>query len=261
LIAEDRAKKDDLAALLFELANDDRLALLYRIAAKKQRMSTLSNSLNLSTPECARHLSRLSDAGLVRKDSSGLYEASPMGRTVLKVLPGLETIVRNKEFFLAHDLSMLPEEFVERIGALAQAELVTSFGEVLDRVKRTIDGAEIRSFLMVDKPLFLGKEGDLYSAVRDFPARFIFHESVSQKVMASVKAHFPRSAVAVAKEILVATGVTEKYAGVVFQSDGKLDFGNGFFGDSPQFRTWCGDLFEFCWSRSRKVYSSSPFSD
>ena len=76
-----------------------------------------------------------------------------------------------------------------------------------------------------------------------------------------MKAAFPQSEIATVSEVKMALGVTEKYAGVIFPgADGRLDFGNGFFGRSQDFRNWCSDLFEYYWKSSKKVYLPSPFS-
>jgi predicted transcriptional regulator len=253
--------REELAKVLFELANQDRLTLLSQIVAKKQRMLALSNALSVSVPECSRHLSRLADSGLVRKDSSGFYEATSVGRAVLRLLPGLETIVQHREYFMTRDLSGLPEEFIQRIGALAEAERLSHFSEVLERIKATIFDAEEYSLLMVDKPILVGKKGGPTYDPNHPRARFIFSDTVDQKVLLATKAAFPRSEIALAKDIKIGLGVTEKRAGVILPlSSGKLDFGNGFFGETPMFHGWCRDLFEFYWDNSRKIPSQSPFS-
>jgi len=261
VINEETKEKESLTELLFELANPDRLSLLAQIAARKQRMSSLSGSIKASVPECSRHLSRLTDSGLVRKDASGLYEATPVGRTVLKLLPGLETIVQNKEYFASHDLSVLPEGFIERIGILSQAERLDHFSDVFDRIKTTISQAREYSALLVDKPILVGKGETPSLGSHDHFAKFIFGKTIGEDVLASVRAGFPRSELALAEEVRIALGVTERSAGIIFPSiNGKLDFGNGFFGESPAFRAWCNDLFEFFWAKSKRIYSVTPFS-
>ena len=260
-----RAKKtedeNELAGLLFELANADRLTLLLKIASDKQRMSSLSSTIAASVPECSRHLSRLTDSGLAHKDTAGFYEATPVGRTILKLLPGLETVVKYRTYFLTHDLSVLPLEFIQRIGALSEAEHISHFSDVLDRIKRTISEAREYSNLMVDKPIFVGKEEGLAAGPNSPSARFIFGETISPKLLASVKASYPSSTIALTEKVEIALGVTERNAGIIFPSDGRLDFGNGFFGNSQTFRKWCSDLFEFCWSKLERIRSPSSISN
>jgi predicted transcriptional regulator len=256
----------ELSELLFELANADRLALLSQVAAKEQRMSSLSKAINASIPECSRHLSRLTSLGLISKNSEGLYGTTVMGDTILKLLPGMNVVIQHREYFRSHDLSELPEGFTERIGALSHAEYQGHFSEVLNRIKSTISEAKEYSCLMVDKPILVGSvnvtELSAPKQLQLLPARFIFEEGIHHKVLTSVKAAYPRSEIALGKNVKIALGVTEKSAGVIFPTaDGKLDFGSGFFGEDRLFREWCQDLFEYKWARSQKVHYVSPFSN
>jgi predicted transcriptional regulator len=115
--------------------------------------------------------------------------------------------------------------------------------------------------LLVDKPILVGKKGGPSSDSRGARARFIFSKTLGQTDLAAVEAAFPQSEIATVNEVKIALGVTEKNAGVIFPTiDGKLDFGNGFFGQGQNFRNWCGDLFEYYWKSSKKVYLPSPFS-
>ncbi|HZW57603.1 MAG TPA: ArsR family transcriptional regulator [Nitrososphaerales archaeon] len=250
----------ELSELLFELANADRLALLLQVATKEQRMSSLSKAIDASVPECSRHLSRLTSLGLVRKNSEGLYGTTVMGSTILRLLPGMNVVVQHKEYFKSHDLSELPVGFTQRIGALSQAEYRSHFSEVLDRIKSTVTEAKEYSCLMVDKPILVGNVDVTDFASKQLPARFIFEEGIHHRVLTSVKAAYPRSELALGKNVKIALGVTEKSAGVIFPTaDGKLDFGSGFFGEDRLFREWCQDLFEYMWARSQKVHYVPPF--
>ncbi len=218
-------------------------------------MSSLSKYIGSSGPECSRHILRLSDSGLVKRKPSGLYEATPMGRTVIKLLPAVEVLVQHRDYFMTHDLSGLPEQFTQRIGSLNRAEYHGHFSDVLQRIKATLSEAKEYSCLMVDQPILVasGDMGNLGSS--NHRAKFIFNESVDRKVPANVKAAYPRSEIALLDGVNIATGVTERAAGVIFPLlGGKLDFESGFFGGEDQFHAWCGDLFDYYWARSRAVH-------
>jgi predicted transcriptional regulator len=255
----------ELAELLFELASPDRLTLLLQVAAKDQKMSSLAKAIGASVPECSRHLSRLASSGMITKSSKGLYETTTVGRTILKLLPGIEVVVRQREYLLSHDLSALPESFIERIGTLTRAEYLSHFGDVLVRIRTVISEAKEYSCLMVDKPILVGR-GDLptsFARKDHLPAKFIFDKRVGQRILSEVKAAYPRSEIGLwagGKNIGVALGVTERSCGLIFPSlDGKLDFGSGFFGEDPKFRDWCSDLFDYWWMRSQKVHYDPSF--
>jgi predicted transcriptional regulator len=130
--------------LLFNIASGDRLKLLLGIASKRQRMTALSKTIDASVVERSRHLKRLSDAGLVRKDPEGFYEATPVGRTVLKLLPGIGLLLEHKDYFRSRGLSFLPLEFVERIGELCTAKRVNQLSAVLEHIKSLVSQGKDR---------------------------------------------------------------------------------------------------------------------
>jgi predicted transcriptional regulator len=110
---------EDISKVLFNLASADRLTLLSEIGSRNQRLTTLSKVINASPQECSRHLSRLSDASLVRKNSEGLYEITPLGIAIQTLFPTFRFLLRYRDTFLSHDLSFLPRGFVERMGELS----------------------------------------------------------------------------------------------------------------------------------------------
>jgi predicted transcriptional regulator len=203
-MSQSSSNTGELSELLFELANANRLALLFQVAAKQQRMSSLSEAISASVPECSRHLSRLSSLGLIWKNSEGLYGTTVMGDTILKLLPGMSVVIQHKEYFSSHDLSELPEAFTERIGALSRAEYRSHFSEVLNRIKSTVSEAKEYSCLMVDKPLLIGNISVTDLAPKLLPARFIFQEDIHHKVLTSVKAVYPSSEIALGKKVKIA---------------------------------------------------------
>jgi len=142
---------DGTAELLFSLASTDRLDLLTEIAARKQRMASLSKAISASTPECSRHLARLGEAGLVAKDSEGLYELTAVGRSMMKLLQSVRMLQGNKDYFISHDLSFLPPGFLERIGDLAKGEPVTHIGFVLMTIRTVVSKAREHIWLISDK--------------------------------------------------------------------------------------------------------------
>lgn len=74
---------DDTVELLFELSSSDRLALLLEVKANKQRLTQLAQKLSATVQETSRHLSRLSDAKLIEKDSAAFYGLTAFGRLAL----------------------------------------------------------------------------------------------------------------------------------------------------------------------------------
>jgi predicted transcriptional regulator len=243
-----------LAELLFNLGSVDRLTLLSQINGRKQKLASLSKTINASMPECTRHLARLREAGLVKRDSDGFYVTTTLGEAMLRLLPIQDFLLRHREYFLSHDLSRLPSSFVVRLGELAKSNYVERFGRVLDRVRETIFEVTEFACVIADDPIIVGRSLGKGLQTKDVRARFILPTGISPDILRAIKTPFPRAELATLKDVRLALGLNEKAAGVIFPTlEGKIDFGAGFFGDDPTFREWCNDLFEYYWKRSTKA--------
>jgi len=250
--------KEGVPELLFNLASTDRLVLLSEIATRKRRTSDLSKSIGASIPECSRHLGRLAEAGLVKKNPDGLYEATHVGRTILRLLPSMEFVLGNKEYFRSHDLSFLPRGFMERIGELSAGQRVNHFRSVLEHIKTVVSQGREFVWLVSDTlfPQWPGIGSSFHSG--EVPVKLISEQYIDHKVVSEYRSRLPRSEIAAMKEVRIAMAINEGLAGVCFPSvEGGIDFSAGFAGTDPLFRTWCTDLFEYYWSKSRKIYSSA----
>jgi predicted transcriptional regulator len=248
--------EEEISELLFTLASADRLALLSSINNERQRLTNLSKVINASAQECSRHLSRLTDAGLIKKDSESLYYITPLGSGILHLLPGLKFLLANRNYFRSHDLSFLPQSFLERIGELAEGEYVEHFSQILDRIKTTITTGREYVWLISDQPIVVGNAPGVSFHSKELPARFIFESSVDRKTLDEIAKALPNSKIAILDDIRLAMGINEKVAGVIFPKEdgGEIDFGGGFYSEETAFHNWCTDLFDFYWKRAKMFY-------
>src|SRR5690349_20115347 len=141
---------DDFSEVLFDLVSPDRLALLTQLNARKQRLTALSKLTNHTVQECSRDLNRLSGSRFVRKNSEGLYEITSFGRAMLSLVPSLSFLVKQRKYFLSHDLSFLPSGFVERIGELSTGESVNHASHVLDHNRAVVSKGKEYAWLISD---------------------------------------------------------------------------------------------------------------
>ena len=74
--------------------------------------------------ETHRNITRLIEAGMVLKDSDGQHMLTPYGKTIVQIIPSLTFLFEQREYFIEHDTSDLPVEFVQRIGSLGKCEVV-----------------------------------------------------------------------------------------------------------------------------------------
>jgi predicted transcriptional regulator len=246
--------------LLFDLANADRFALLNQISNARRRMSELSKVIGATQPECSRHLARLTKAGLVMRGGDGFYEITPVGRTILRLVPGIGVTVEHKGYFLSHDLSFLPSGFVERIGALARGEYVDHVSLVIEHIKKVVSEANDHVWMISDRlfPQWPGI-GETFAS-GDIAVRLVGAQDLEPQVVSDYKSRLVRCEIGTLKEVKVAMVISESTAGVLFPNlRGVIDWGAGFAGNDPAFLGWCADLFQHYWSMSSKTYAPSPF--
>jgi predicted transcriptional regulator len=236
----------------------DRLTLLSEIAIEKRRLSQLTAKLSATPQETSRHLMLLRKAQLIEKDSIGFFGLTTFGKSMLILLPSINFLTQNKEYFLLHDVSSLPQEFVERIGELENSAYVKKVGYILAHAQRVLENAQEYIWLMADHPL--GGEQFLLNNVNlencDITWRIIVPASSSidwallRRAMRNHKGRIEYHLLEGVQEIKAGIALNEKVAGVNFMGNtGELDFSSGFTGDDPLFHKWCQELFVIHWNK------------
>lgn len=119
---------EQLAELLFILASIDRLTLLSEIAMEKRRLSQLAIKISATPQETSKHLARLRDSKLIEKDSGGFFSLTGFGKIIVNLVPSFRFLAQNREYFLSHDISSIPLEFIERLGVLQEGEHTVNVG-------------------------------------------------------------------------------------------------------------------------------------
>ena len=237
-----------LPELLFSLASDDRLTLLSELDSRKQRLTSLSKTIRASVQECSRHLERLSDSGLVSRDSEGLFSTTSLGKAVLRQFPGPKFLLDNRRYFLSHDPTFLPEPFVERLGELSSGFYTDHVSQTLELIKEIISEAKDYVWLIADQPPIVSKVAGSSFTSKEIPVRLI-SEIVGKKVLADVRSALSNIEVVMMKDVRVAMAINENHAGICFPDlNGRPDFNSGFNGRDERFVEWCRDLFEHYWA-------------
>ena len=137
--------------ILFEVSNEDRHGILLQLEEETTNLTQLSKKLGLSLPETSRHVSRLCDVGLTRKDTEGLYHLTTYGRLLLKQFRELEFTAKHREYFTSHITAGIPSEFLKRIGDLSESAYTDNIPEFFHRIENIIKQAEEYVWLLVDQ--------------------------------------------------------------------------------------------------------------
>jgi predicted transcriptional regulator len=223
---------ESLAELLFVLSSTDRLQVLsYLREEKGYRLSDIAQRLNSSMQEASKHVTRLRDQNFVEKNpSNGYYTLTSLGKLVTKLLPSIEFLSQNKEYLLTHNISSLPEEFIERIGELQEHQYNAKVGQVLSFTQQVIREADKFVWLMSDHSLL-----DVFDIERDrnrgLTWRIILPKdnkinwqdlrSYAKNVHAGIEIGFSH-------KIIAGIALNEKVAGLLLPDlRGSLDFNSG----------------------------------
>ena len=255
---------EHLAELVFIIASIDRLTLLSEIAIEKRRLSQLTTKLSATPQETSKHLMRLRNAKLVEKDSDGFFGLTAFGKIILNLLPSIRFLTQNREYFLSHDISSLPPEFIERIGELQEGEYGEKVGSILAHTQQVVQDAEEYIWLMADHPL--GGEEYVTGSGKLESSRTVIWRIIIPAADSSIDWQDPRRTVGThkgrieyrliedVKNIKAGIALNEKIAGLTFPDiiGKKLDFNSGFRSSNPIFHKWCQDLFEFHWNKAGK---------
>lgn len=259
---------ENLCNLLFELSNEDRLRILHQLNKEAMNVTNLSRTLSLPTQESSRHVSRLGEVGLTQKGINGFRRLTALGKLVLKQLEGLEFILRHKAYFINHSLVDLPNEFVCRIGDLADSTYIDDVQVAFYSAEKVTQEAEKHIWVITSKYLM-----NIVPLLREAFERGVTVKKIEPKdwFLPSKLKDGHRVEDAEAKSHARITGLLEErlldqldiylymsekeVAGVVFPTlDGRFDY-FGFSGTDERSRGLCMDIFQYYWQRARPCES------
>jgi len=245
---------EELSDFFLELAHSDRLRALFLIDKERLKLTHISERLNLSMQETSRHLSRLRDAKLIRKDIDGFYYLTPFGRITLHLLPGYNFILKNREYFQNHDLSCLPPEFIKRIGELEEHEPGKGVMQVLHLAMVVMEEAKEYVWILTDQVMTPTVPMISEGYAKGIRFRILLPEQLTLPSGFQLPKPAPTSPIEIRllEEVRVCTMMNEELAGLCLpNSAGKIDFSTGFASRDPKFHKWCRDLFLHYWGRGK----------
>jgi predicted transcriptional regulator len=256
-VDEDMAAFSNTEKTFFELASEQRLAIIFRLNAKKAKISQLAKDLDITMQEAHRNVSRLQQAGLIEKDPDGIFSLTTFGNTIIKQIPTFNYLSKHKEYFSEHILGELPIKFVMRLGALDRCEFVKGVVAILERWKDIYREADEYIYEMVPQvpidliePAFSKvKQGVKYSYV--LPRNVIVPKG--RKDLLKKLGHnelLNKGAIErrMVESVQVAVILNEKNAAVLFPTQkGETDMNMIFYSSDDVFHEWCIDYFRYRW--------------
>ena len=235
-----------LCDLLFELSSTERMRILQRLLEGKLKLSHISQELGITVTETSRHLQRLQEAGLLGRDSDSLYYLTNYGESALTLIGGLNILSQNREYVLQHDLSVLPPEFVQRLGAFKGVRLVEDTLTGIRLTEMMYQKATEYIWVLSEQILVSALPYIQQSIEKGAEFRFIFPEDLNpppgfEPMSGALERALP--------DVKLRLALTEKEALICLPYlHGALDY-TPFIGDDPEFLKWCHDLFLHFWDQ------------
>ncbi|MEE9489123.1 MAG: hypothetical protein V3V91_01630 [Thermoplasmata archaeon] len=231
--------------LLRELSHPARIDIVRSVAVQAKPVEALADQVNASVQETTMNLDRLGKFGLVEKNPDGTYRTAPLGQVVLWLLPAIDFLATHSDFFRDQELSLLPPQFVSRLGDLSGGERIDGAVNNIQHAERIFERAEDRMWVVANEVML-----DAVPVVREKIAkgadfRFIIDQSF--KAPPSFEPTRPELWRQISK-IPAAVVVTEKEGMVCFlDRELMVDYSVAFISDEPPFLTWCEDLVDSLW--------------
>ncbi|UCG69048.1 MAG: helix-turn-helix domain-containing protein [Thermoplasmata archaeon] len=243
----------DSTSLMFELSHPERMKILQLLEKEPMRLSDISKILDVTTTEVSRHLERLGRAKLLERNSKNRYHITSFAKIILSESSKFDYLIDNMDFFLDHDLSILPQhlhwftsmaegEIIE--GALENASLIWDYNSGAKKYIHVISDEAMRGVVdITSKKIDQGVEvKKIYQKDAKIPPEYISRIRKKNHEIRTLDV------------IPLAFIITEKNTGMSFRSNnGKVDFSAGFTGDSESFRRWVNAIFDYFWDKAKPL--------
>jgi predicted transcriptional regulator len=242
----------DLSSLLFELSSDERMTILENLQKEGLKLSHIAKRQDITIPEAARHLQRLSEAQLIQRDPGGSYHLTSYGELVLRQLSGLCFLLGNRQYFLEHDTSHLPYQFISRIGELSLGSLNKDSLACIAYAELVLKQAEEYSWSLTPQVIASSSTTMEEKIKAGIKIRAIIPENLVTPPGYNPAYGVERRTL---PKIQMRVMVTEKEAmlGLPFLN-GQMDYAQ-IISKDLKFREWCKDLFIFYWEKAEPILS------
>ncbi|HEY7108329.1 MAG TPA: transcriptional regulator [Nitrososphaeraceae archaeon] len=257
---------DEAEETFRQLANSHRLQIMFSLHKQEEKMSGLSKILNISIQDAKRNLDNLLNEELIERDSTGSFSLTTFGSMIVRQIPSMDFLSRNKAYFSDHNFGEIPDKFIHRIGELNESKFVKGYVAGIEKIKDMYREAEEYIYGMLPE-VSLELVEAIVDKIKAKRIRFSYilpekaivpkvsHELVkdSNYIQLSHQGFINGRMI---KRIGAAVVVTDKQGAVMFAHDnGDTDLrtmfiGEGIKSNNDLFHEWCVDFFKHNWDNS-----------
>ena len=244
--------------LLFELSHPIRYEIMKIITEQPHRLTKIGEKVDANNPEVSRHLDRLKNADLVSKNADGYYSTTSFGHLIFSLIPGFSFISDHPGYFLDHELSLLPTQFISRLGELSNCTYTEGAINNFSISTKLVQQAEERISL-VTREIPQDTTSFHSRGFEGIQLRVIRHsDSVSDADYDECRDKDFSDRLRFVHELPAIMVLTDKAAAVMFPNHkGNFDFAAGFNSSDPSFMRWCEDLFKYLWAEGTFLHEHS----
>ena len=260
---EQTSDKTSRASELFmELASETRLSILTYLNERPAKLSSLSREVNTTVQDVYRNLNRLVEEGLVRRSTDSMFHLTEYGMIVMKQIPDFMFMKENKKFFEDHSLvGVIPDKFLQRIGALYNCKTVSSATAVFQSLKKMQSSATKSLKIIVSQAW--PEEGEILidranHGVKIFALvgqNTIFPKNVIENIMPKVNALISKGIMErrMIEKVRVATFIVDdREAALMFpHTKDEVDMTTLLVSRDSVFCEWCIAYFDHEWRDSK----------
>jgi predicted transcriptional regulator len=257
---------DEAEETFRQLANSHRLQIMFFLFKQEGKMSGLSKILHLSMQDTKRNLDNLLSEGLVERDSTGVFSLTTFGSMIVRQIPSMDFLSKNKVYFSDHNFGEIPDKFIHRIGELNESTFVKGYVAVIEKIKEMYRDAEEYIYGMLPE-VSLELVEAIVVKIKAKRIRFSYilpekaivpkvsHELVKDSNYIQLS-HQGLINGRMIKRISAAVIVTDKQGAVMFPHvNGDTDLrtmfvGEGIKSNNKLFHEWCVDFFKYNWDNS-----------
>jgi len=227
------------------------------------RITEIAKEQDLNHPEIRRHITRLSDIGLIKRDVDGYYHLTPYGETSILLFQEFEFLSANSEYFETHSLSGVPTRFVKRIGELGESTCLRNAMDFFRYTENLFKESKEHVWILVDQFPMNSLSTIVETINRGIKFRII--EPIERVLnpdldaMTSEETHAlnhtrrtPLVEQRMLDEVSVLLFLSDGCCVLAFPtSDGQHDF-KGFTATHDSALNWCRELFQCHWDEAEQ---------
>lgn len=136
---------------LFKVSsNRSRVGVLKTLEKEAKTAKSLAELLGTSDAYIHKHLNRLNEEGLIKKDGK-CFCLSTSGRIFIKLLDGIDIVEKYKDLWEGHTVDKVPGNLLRWIGVLNDTELIRSAPRVFEKFYSTILSRKNRILIAIDR--------------------------------------------------------------------------------------------------------------